>query len=101
MSADLYPDAEAPIREDILEHHARALQHIAAPGAWFSGAERVAIAAETRLARCLRALSGPERRPLAECGFWRPHPRRAVVGDPGGGHPSDHDRPGPAFAVLV
>ena len=51
MSADLYPDAEAPIRKDILEQHARALQHIAAPGAWFSGAERVAIAAETRIAR--------------------------------------------------
>ncbi len=50
MSVDLYPDAETPIRDDILEHHARALQHIAAPGAWFSGAERVAIAAETRLA---------------------------------------------------
>lgn len=50
MSTDLYPEAKTPIRDDILQHHARALQHIAAPGAWFSGTERVAIAAETRLA---------------------------------------------------
>jgi len=50
MSTDLYPEAKTPIRDDILQHHARALQHIAAPGAWFSGTERVAIAAEMRLA---------------------------------------------------
>jgi len=51
MSANLYVDAKALIRKDILEHYARALQHIAAPGAWFSGAERIAIAAETRIGR--------------------------------------------------
>ena len=51
MAADLYPDANAPIRPDILAEQERAFAHIATPGAWFSGAERVAIAAEMRLAR--------------------------------------------------
>ena len=43
-----YPDAPVPIRADILAAHARAWAWIAAPGNWLSGAERVAIAAETR-----------------------------------------------------
>ena len=43
-----YPDAAAPIRADILAAHARAWAWIAAPGNWMTGAERVAIAAETR-----------------------------------------------------
>ena len=43
-----YPDAAAPIRADILAAHARAWAWIAAPGNWLTGAERVAIAAETR-----------------------------------------------------
>lgn len=51
MPEDLYPDAPAPIRPDILSEQARVWAHIARPGAWFDGAERVAIAAETRAAR--------------------------------------------------
>ena len=51
MAADLYPDANTDIRGDILDEQARAWAHIASPGAWFSGADRIAIAAETRLAR--------------------------------------------------
>ena len=43
-----YPDAPAPIRADLLAAHARAWAWIAAPGNWLTGAERVAIAAETR-----------------------------------------------------
>ena len=43
-----YPDAPVPIRADILAAHARAWAWIAAPGNWLTGAERVAIAAETR-----------------------------------------------------
>lgn len=50
MARTLYPDAAVPIRSDILEQQHRAWEHIASPGAWFSGAERIAIAAETRLA---------------------------------------------------
>ena len=45
-----YPDAQAPIRADILAAHARAWAWIAAPGSWLTGAERVAIAAESRQA---------------------------------------------------
>ena len=43
-----YPDAPVPIRADIPAAHARAWAWIAAPGNWLTGAERVAIAAETR-----------------------------------------------------
>ena len=43
-----YPDAPVPIRADILAAHARAWAWIAAAGNWLTGAERVAIAAETR-----------------------------------------------------
>lgn len=39
-----------PIRADLTAAHARAWQHIAKPGTWWSGAERVAIAAEARQA---------------------------------------------------
>ncbi len=42
-------DAQAIlIRDELLAAHARAWAHIAGPGAWWDGAERVAIAAETR-----------------------------------------------------
>ncbi|MGY9054186.1 MAG: hypothetical protein ACKVGZ_01010 [Alphaproteobacteria bacterium] len=35
----LYPGARIAIRQDILDQHARAWAHIAAPGSWFTGAE--------------------------------------------------------------
>lgn len=38
------------VRPDIAEGHARAWRHIASPGSWWSGAERVAIAHATRTA---------------------------------------------------
>jgi hypothetical protein len=40
-----------PIRPDLAEANRRAWQHVASPGTWFTGAERVAIADETRRAR--------------------------------------------------
>ncbi|MYD99872.1 MAG: hypothetical protein F4Y03_01150 [Alphaproteobacteria bacterium] len=43
-----YPDAPVPIRADILAAHARAWAWIAAPGNWLTGAERIAVADETR-----------------------------------------------------
>ena len=52
-----YPDAAAPIRADILAAHARAWAWIAAPGNWLTGAERIAIAAETRHALDCRLCS--------------------------------------------
>lgn len=53
-----------PIRADLAEAHRKAFTHIARPGAWLTGAERVAVAEETRrargcalCARCKAALS--------------------------------------------
>lgn len=45
---DSSPD---PIRADIAEAYRRAWNHIASPGTWLSGEERVAVADETRRAR--------------------------------------------------
>jgi len=39
------------IREDMDAAYARAWRHVASPGTWLTGAERVAIAAETRAAK--------------------------------------------------
>lgn len=43
-----YQLAEIPVREDFAESHSRFWARLAAPGAWWTGAERVAIAAEAR-----------------------------------------------------
>lgn len=48
MATALYDDAPVAIRADLAAAHARRLAEIAAPGTWFDGATRVAIAAETR-----------------------------------------------------
>jgi hypothetical protein len=40
-----------PIRPDLTEQYQRVWHHIASPGTWLTGAERVAVAAETRHAR--------------------------------------------------
>jgi hypothetical protein len=48
-----YPAHPDPIREDLAEAHRRTWRHVAAPGTWLSGEERVAVAAATRRAhRC-------------------------------------------------
>lgn len=49
MSLD-YTAAGAPIRDDLRAAHAMVLEHFSRPGCWFSGRERIAIAAESRLA---------------------------------------------------
>ena len=46
-----YTDAAFPVREDFGASHTRYWQRLARPGAWWGGAERVAIAAEVRGAR--------------------------------------------------
>lgn len=43
-----YSAAGIPVREDLTAAHAELLEHLRAPGTWWSGAERVAIAAESR-----------------------------------------------------
>ena len=46
-----YAAAPVAVREDLAQAHALAWAALAAPGTWWTGAERVAIAAETRAAR--------------------------------------------------
>ncbi len=51
MTSFAYAAGPDPIRADLAEAHRRAWAHIAAPGTWLTGAERVAVAEETRRAR--------------------------------------------------
>jgi hypothetical protein len=46
-----YEASPVPVRDDIAASQRRAWKRLAGPGAWWTGAERVAIAAETRNAR--------------------------------------------------
>ena len=48
MSGVAYAAAEIKVRDDITKAHQRAWQRLAEPGTWWTGAERVAIAAEVR-----------------------------------------------------
>jgi hypothetical protein len=48
-----YEGSPAPVRDDLRDAHRFLLDHIRAPGTWWTGTERVAIAAESRAAaRC-------------------------------------------------
>lgn len=48
-----YPDAPHPVRRDLVAAHERQWQRLAEPGTWWTGAERVDLAAEVRQAgRC-------------------------------------------------
>lgn len=51
MADSVYASAGLPIRSDLESSHLETWKRIAAPGTWWSGAERVAIAAECRRAR--------------------------------------------------
>ncbi len=51
MGDDLvYEASTMPIRDDLVAAHQRAWRRLAQPGTWWTGAQRVAIAAETRQA---------------------------------------------------
>lgn len=50
MTAFSYSDSPYPIRSDIGTAHREFWQRLSQPGAWWTGAERVAIAAESRAA---------------------------------------------------
>ena len=59
----LYSDPQYPVRDDLAAIHASQLDQLAEPGSWGTGAQRLAIAAETRRAgcdagRCRRSTSG-------------------------------------------
>ncbi len=51
MTSFSYPAHPDPVRADLAEAHRRAWRHVAGPGTWLTGAERVAVADETRRAR--------------------------------------------------
>ena len=59
----LYASAPIAIRDDLAAAHTRAWRRIGRPGTWWDGAQRVAIAAETRQAPscplCLRREEAP------------------------------------------
>ena len=48
MNPEPYDQAPIEIREDLAAAHRRALDHLARPGTWWDGAERVALMAEAR-----------------------------------------------------
>ena len=50
MTTISYASASTPVRADLVEAHQQLWQKLAEPGAWWTGAERVAIAAEVRKA---------------------------------------------------
>lgn len=56
---NIYSDSEYPIREAIVRAHADTLASYSAPGTWWSGAQRSAIVAEARAARCAAGLQEP------------------------------------------
>jgi len=59
-----YKDARTPVRDDLREAHRFILDRVHSPGTWWTGVERVAIAAEAREAvRC--ALCRKRRRSLS------------------------------------
>jgi hypothetical protein len=66
-----YAGARAAVRDDLREAHAAILDALRRPGAWFTGAQRIAIAAESRLApscnscRARKAALSPEQ-PVGE-----------------------------------
>ncbi len=49
-----YASADIPVREDLVREHRHAWARLASPGTWWTGAERVALAAEVRHARSCR-----------------------------------------------
>ena len=61
--SELYASAPIAIRDDLAAAHTRAWRRIGRPGTWWDGAQRVAIAAETRQAPscplCLRREEAP------------------------------------------
>ena len=69
-----YADAFVAVREDLQAAHRRAWQRLARAGAWWSGAERVAIAAEVRNAPAC-ALCGERKEALSPLAVAGEHAR--------------------------
>jgi hypothetical protein len=67
-----YEGAQTPVRDDLRDAHRFILDHVRSPGTWWTGAERVAMAAEARgAARC--ALCQERRKSLSPGAVRGPH----------------------------
>jgi len=75
-----YAAAPVAVRDDLAKAHARAWAALAAAGTWWTGAERVAIAAETRAARDCR-LCQARKRALSPAATAGAHDRRTTLPD--------------------
>jgi hypothetical protein len=75
-----YAGSTFPVREDLVAAHARAWGRLAAPGTWWSGAERIAIAAETRAAARCRACR-ERRSALSPAAVSTPHDAASDLAD--------------------
>jgi hypothetical protein len=76
----------APIRADLKKTHRALLEHIAAPGTWWTGAERVAIAAAARAA--------------AGCALCRERKRSVSPAAAQGRHDGDSPLPAPVVDTI-
>ena len=76
-----YGASPDPIRSDLAEAHRRAWAHIARPGAWLTGAERVAVVEETRRARAC-ALCARRKAALSPHADPEQHAARAPLAAP-------------------
>jgi hypothetical protein len=81
MAAFDYDASPDPIRQDLPEAYRRAWSHIAGPGTWLTGAERVAVADETRRARSC-ALCRERKQALAPLAVAGQHDHGGVLAAP-------------------
>ena len=68
MAFSYTTEAPIPVRDDIPAAHRKTWERIASPGCWWTGAERVAIAAEVRAARDC-ALCDERKKALSPYGY--------------------------------
>jgi hypothetical protein len=84
MTAPSTASDPLPVRDDLLAAHRRVFEDLARPGCWWTGAERIAIAAETRSTR--------------DCALCRE--RKAALSPSGGTHAAARALPTPAVEVI-
>ncbi len=76
-----YAASPAPVREDIVRAHGRVWERMACPGTWWTGAERVAMAAEARHATGC-ALCSERKRALSPYAIQGAHDTLGVLPSP-------------------
>jgi hypothetical protein len=80
MNAIAYDAVSVPVRADFAAAHNRFWQRLAAPGTWWTGAERVAMAAEVRNARAC-ALCKARKDVLSPAGVQGQHDHLGTLPD--------------------